>query len=86
MLFMHRRLHTRLDLLRPNVTAVVERAQKAQCARREIHAKARSFKVGDKVLVRDYGRGEKWRPGVVSAETGLVSYTVDVGSSQRWSC
>ncbi|KAL2081888.1 hypothetical protein ACEWY4_021706 [Coilia grayii] len=84
MLFMHRKLRSRLDLLKPNVTAAVETAQEAQCAYRGIHAKARSSKVGDRVLVRDYGRGEKWTPGVVSAETGPVSYTVDVGAPEHW--
>ncbi|KAL7887808.1 hypothetical protein AOLI_G00055290 [Acnodon oligacanthus] len=32
----------------------------------------------------DYGRGEKWTPGVVSAETGPVSYIVNFGSSEHW--
>ncbi|XP_062389531.1 uncharacterized protein K02A2.6-like [Sardina pilchardus] len=84
MLFMHRKLRSRLDLLKPSVAAEVEKAQEEQCARRQTHAKARSFKVGDTVLVRDYGRGEKWTPGVVSAETGPVSYKVNVGSSEHW--
>ncbi|KAL7891832.1 hypothetical protein AOLI_G00013080 [Acnodon oligacanthus] len=79
MLFMGRKLRSRLDLLKPDVTSEVEKAQEVQCTRREIHAK-----VGDKVLVRDYGGGEKWTPGEVSAETGPVSYTVDIGSSENW--
>ncbi|KAJ3593370.1 hypothetical protein NHX12_005705 [Muraenolepis orangiensis] len=72
------------DLLKPNVASIVEKAQKAQCARQRMHAKARTFQVGNKVLLRDYGRGEKWSSGVVSAETGPVLYTVDVGSSMHW--
>ena len=84
MLFMHRKLRSRLDLMKPSVARTVEKAQEEQCARRQTRAKARSFKVGDTVLVRDYGRGEKWTPGVVSAETGPVSYTINVGSSEHW--
>lgn len=85
MLFMHRKLRSRLDLLKPSVTAEVEKAQEKQCAYRGMHAKARSFKAGDPVLVRDYGGGEKkWTSGVVAAETGPVSYTVDVGTAQHW--
>ena len=84
MLFMHRKLRSRFDLLRPSTASTVEKAQDAQCARRQAHARARSFAVGDTVLVRNYGRGEKWTPGVVSAETGPVSYTVNVGSSGHW--
>ncbi|KAJ3602755.1 hypothetical protein NHX12_030503 [Muraenolepis orangiensis] len=64
--------------------SIVEKAQEATCECRQIYAKARSFQVGEKVLVRDYGRGEKWSPAVVSAETAPVSYTVDVGSSAQW--
>lgn len=76
MLFMRRKLRSRLDLLKPSAASRVEKVQEAQCAHRDIHAKARKFQVGDKVLVRDYGRGgEKWTPGVVSAETGPVSYS-----------
>ncbi len=49
-----------------------------------MHAKDRTFAVGDRVLIWDYRRGKKWMPGVVSAKTGPVSYTVDVGLSVHW--
>ncbi|XP_051983106.1 uncharacterized protein K02A2.6-like [Xyrauchen texanus] len=84
MLFLHRRLRSRLDLLKPNVASVVEKAQIKLCQQRQVHAKDRTFSVGDKVLVRDYRRGKKWTPGVVSVKTGPVSYTVDVGFSVHW--
>ncbi len=84
MLFLHRRLRTRFDLLKPNVASVVEKAQGKLCQRRQVHAKERTFAVGDKVLVRDYRQGKKWMPGMVSAKTGPVSYTIDVGLSVHW--
>lgn len=84
MFFMYHTLRSQLDLLKPNVTSDVEKAQAAQRAYQGIHAKARSFKVRDRVLVRDYGRGVKWTPGVVSAETGPMSYTVSVRASEHW--
>lgn len=59
MLFMRRKLCSRLDLLKLNITYKMEKAQKTQCARPEIHAKARLFKVDDKVLVREEG-SEHW--------------------------
>ncbi|XP_016343694.1 uncharacterized protein LOC107689988 [Sinocyclocheilus anshuiensis] len=68
----------------PNVASVVEKAQAKLCRRCQVHAKERTFAVGDKVLVRDYRRGKKWMPVVVSAKTGRVSYTVDVGLSVHW--
>ncbi|KAL6463598.1 hypothetical protein MHYP_G00279890 [Metynnis hypsauchen] len=85
MLFVRQRLRTRLDLLKPNLAAVVSHAQDTQCSWRAKHSKERTFEVGDPVLVRDYRRGEeKWTPGNLSSKTGPVSYTVEVGSSQLW--
>ncbi len=72
MLFLHRRLRSRFDLLKPNVASVVEKAQGKLCQRRQVHAKERTFAVGAKVLVRDYRQGKKWMPGVVSAKTACL--------------
>ncbi|KAI4882181.1 hypothetical protein NFI96_005776 [Prochilodus magdalenae] len=85
MLFLRRRLRTRLDLLKPNVSEVVGRAQEDQQRHRGVHAKARSFEVGDPVLVRDYRKGEdKWMAGTVTSQAGPRSYQVDVASNQQW--
>ncbi|XP_012826093.1 uncharacterized protein K02A2.6-like [Xenopus tropicalis] len=85
MLFLHRRLRTRLDLIKPSVKQTVEQAQEVQCSYRALHAKERDFGVGDSVLVRDYRRGgEKWKTGTVSSQSGPVSYTVQVDSAQTW--
>ncbi|KAL2077680.1 hypothetical protein ACEWY4_027184 [Coilia grayii] len=85
MLFLHRRLRTRLDLLKPNVAAVVDQAQEAQQHYRDTHAKARTFSVGDPVLVRNYRQGEeKWTSGRVTSQAGPVSFQVEVGSKQQW--
>eukprot|EP00079_Xenopus_tropicalis_P016020 XP_004914327.1 PREDICTED: uncharacterized protein K02A2.6-like [Xenopus tropicalis] len=85
MLFLHRRLRTRLDLIKPSVKQTVEQAQEVQCSYRALHAKERDFGVGDSVLVRDYRRGgEKWKTGTVSSQSGPVSYTVQVDSTQTW--
>ncbi|XP_048031439.1 uncharacterized protein K02A2.6-like [Megalobrama amblycephala] len=60
MLFLHRRLRCRLDMLKANVASEVEKAQSKLCQQCQVHAKDRTFAVGDKVLVRDYRRGKKW--------------------------
>lgn len=86
MLFLHWRLRSRFDLIKPNVAAVDEKAEEKQCHRCQVHAKDRTFAVGDKVLVCDYWRGEKWMPGIVLAKTEPVSYRVDVGLSVQWRC
>ncbi len=49
MLFLHRRLRSRFDLLKSNVASVVEKAQDKLCQRRQVHAEERTFAVGDKI-------------------------------------
>ena len=41
----------------------------------------RHFNIGTPVLARNYGRGDLWSKGVVSKQTGPVSYQVQVGTS-----
>lgn len=83
--FLHRKLRNRRDLLKPRVEAVVDQAQDVQCAYRAVHSKARTFSVGDPVLVRDHLKGEeKWTAGTVTSQAGPVSYPVNVGSSHLW--
>ena len=85
MLFLHRKLRTCLDLLKPSVAAVVDEAQGAQCTYRVACSKARTFSVGDPVLVRDYRKGEeKWTAGTVTSQAGRASYQVSVGPTHRW--
>ncbi|XP_061892219.1 uncharacterized protein K02A2.6-like [Entelurus aequoreus] len=85
MLFLRRRLRSRLDLVKPNVSATVELAQEGQRECRDLVAKDRRFAVGEAVLVRDYRRGEeKWMPGLVASQEGPVSYSVDVGAGALW--
>uniref|UniRef100_H3AEI6 ribonuclease H n=1 Tax=Latimeria chalumnae TaxID=7897 RepID=H3AEI6_LATCH len=72
MLFVKRKLHIFLDLLKPNIKLLREYESKRQ------------FNIGQTVLVRDYRKGEKWIPGVISAKAGPVSYLVDMGSGMIW--
>ena len=44
----------------------------------------RKFTVGQAVSVRDYCGKQKWIPGIVKAQTGPVSYQVQVGSQMVW--
>ena len=85
MLFLRRRLRSRLDFLKPSVAGTVHRSQDAQQQRRHQHSKDRQFDVGDPVLVRDYRKGEeKWTQGTVVEKTGPVSYRVNVGVPGVW--
>nr|XP_055071051.1 uncharacterized protein K02A2.6-like [Misgurnus anguillicaudatus] len=84
LLFLGRHLRTRLDALRPSVAAAVRFSQTSQVLRRAGRSKQRQLGVGDVVLARDYRGRERWTPGVVTAQSGPVSYTVDVGASEEW--
>ncbi|KAL1279480.1 hypothetical protein QQF64_026153 [Cirrhinus molitorella] len=84
LLFLGRQLRTRLDALKPSVTAAVRLSQTSQVLRRAGHLKPRQFEVGDAVLARDYRGRERWASGVVTTQSGPVSYTVDVGASEEW--
>ncbi|RXN35131.1 putative protein K02A2.6-like protein [Labeo rohita] len=84
LLFLGRQLRTRLDALKPSVTAAVRLSQASQVLRRAGRLKPRQFRVGDAVLARDYRGRKRWTSGVVTAQSGPVSYTVDVGTSEEW--
>ncbi|KAL7839170.1 hypothetical protein SRHO_G00258280 [Serrasalmus rhombeus] len=85
MLFIGRKLRSRLDFLKPSVARAVHQSQEAQQQRRWLHSKQRQFAVGEPVLLRDYRKGEdKWMPAVVIEKTGPVSYKVNVGTQGVW--
>ncbi|XP_063545757.1 uncharacterized protein LOC134753749 [Cydia strobilella] len=80
---MRRRLRGRLDALRPDRAAGVRAAQERQVT--SAGGTPRSVNVGDVVFARDYTlRGEKWSEGRVKAQTGPVSYKVDMGQGIEW--
>ncbi|XP_016303649.1 uncharacterized protein K02A2.6-like [Sinocyclocheilus anshuiensis] len=86
LLFLGRQLRTRLDALKPSVTAAVRLSQTSQVLWRAGRSKQRQFGVGDVVLACDYRGRERWTSGMVMAQSGPVSYTVDVGASEEWRC
>ncbi|XP_022810201.1 uncharacterized protein K02A2.6-like [Stylophora pistillata] len=70
-------LRCRLDLLKPDITRTVENSFVAAPPSKQM----RHFNIGTPVLVRNYGRGNLWSKGIVSKQTGPVSYQVQVGTS-----
>ena len=78
LLLMERRLRTRLDLLIPSVEKHVEARQYSSIVNRTAKRGMRQFQAGDAVLARNYGRGEKWIPGVVTEVLGSRHYMVEV--------
>ncbi|KAL5015368.1 hypothetical protein ScPMuIL_009638 [Solemya velum] len=73
---MGRKLRTRLDLLKPDLSETVRTSQEKMCSRNR--STQRSFDNGDPVVVRDYCRGDKWSCGTVQSRTGPVSYKIKV--------
>ena len=69
-LLLNRRLRSALTLLRPE-SQVKTRQASAVPGRR-----TRTFRIGDPVVARSYGRGEHWLDGVVSEVMGATDYQV----------
>ena len=77
-MLMGRKPKSHLDLLHPDVGARVVRSQEEQKGRRDQHAKERLFKPGDCVFAKNFAQGPPWLPGLISRQTGPVSFTVDL--------
>ncbi|KAL9953842.1 hypothetical protein ACROYT_G041314 [Oculina patagonica] len=74
-ILMGRRLRTRLELLRPDLSSRME-----QKSRKLSPLVQRAFEVGEPVMVKDYrNRVAAWTKGVVQDRLGPVTYRVQVG-------
>uniref|UniRef100_A0A669DC14 Gypsy retrotransposon integrase-like protein 1 n=1 Tax=Oreochromis niloticus TaxID=8128 RepID=A0A669DC14_ORENI len=74
-----RDLRTTFDLLKPaTVKDTVQKQQEKQIMYRGQQVKNRVFSPGESVLARNYRGAHKWVPATVIAQTGPVSYTVQV--------
>ena len=73
-LLFNRRLRSALTLLKPDRRAHVELRQTGG----QFSKKLRSFRVGDDVLAKNYGRRENWLPGKVVGILGATNYTVQL--------
>ena len=82
-LLMRRKIRSRFDLIRPDLSATVKSRQLKQKQYHDKNTKSRVFKVGDSVLAL-YFRGNKteWINGVITKITGPLSYLVDIGGGQ----
>lgn len=67
-----RRLHTKLDLVKPNIRETVLQKNSGESEPRQV-------KLGGKVNVGDYrNKSQKWAPVVVVARLSPVTYEVGV--------
>ena len=77
-LLLGRRLRSRLDCLQPSIQQRVLEKQLRQKEDHDRHCRARSFDVGEEVFLRNFGQGERWLPGHIRAQTGPLSFEIQL--------
>ena len=83
MLLMGRNIRTRLDAIKPNIRKRVEdKQQDLELSLSNSHR--RKLDVGQEVVARDYRGGNKWMPGVITAQRGPLTYEVRVAPNTVW--
>ena len=82
-LFLNRRLRTKIDLIRPDLSQKVFDKQSDQKFRHDKSSREREFALGEQVLVQNFREEPKWLDGTVTEQTGPVSYKVLAGD-QLW--
>ena len=85
-LLLGRQPRTRLDLLRPNTAARVERRQGVHKKAHDAKCRHRQFHEGDWVLVKNHGAGPQWLPGTIVKCSGPVSFHVQLEDGRRRRC
>jgi hypothetical protein len=83
MLMYRRPLRTRLDLLKPNLSQVVQHKQNQQIQNSK-GSKLRILQPGIPVLIRDYRTPNKWVEGMVLKRINVVTYLVKLHSGIIW--
>jgi hypothetical protein len=77
-MLMSRKPGSRLDVLHPDVRQRVQNQQKKQKELHDQHAVDRQLRPGDLVYSREFGKQQKWCPGVINTQTEPVSYTIQL--------
>ena len=83
-LLIKRKPKSTIDLVRPDLTSIVNAKQQIQY--HDIHSKQREYSIGDNVFALIHARNSQtWLPSTITAITGPLSYVVqlDYGCTQR---
>ena len=75
-LLLERSPRTRFDIIRPNTPERVEERQWQHKRNHDTRSKLHSLKLGDVVLVKNFGSGSRWLPGKITQVSGPVSFRV----------
>ena len=82
-LFLGRRLRTRLDLLKPDLSVQINNRQIDQSVAKG-GSVTRHFSIGQRVIARNYNGKSKWVPGIVRTQLGPLCYEVEIGPNLVW--
>ena len=85
-LLLKRSPRTHLDIICPNTPERVEERQWQHKRNHDTRSKLRSLKLGDAVLVKNFGSGSHWLLGKIIQGSGPVSFRVllEDGRQQKW--
>ena len=83
-LFLQRHLRTRLSLLQPDTEKHVHQKQADQVKQHNTHAKQRSFRENQRVMVKNFRPGPKWVPGIIIKQLGPLSFLVRTSEDLEW--
>ena len=75
-----------MDVLHPDVRQRGQNQQKKQKELHNQHAVDRQLRPGDLGYSREFGKQQKWCPGVINTQTGPVSYTVQLEDDHEVHC
>ena len=81
-LLLGRQPRSRLDLLHPDTRSRVEVSQSRQKTYNDVHAKARTFQVGERVYVRNSVGLPNWISATIKEHTGPLSFKVQLSDGR----
>ena len=85
-LFLKRKLRTRFDLIKPDVTKSVCAEQAKQKSNHDHHSQGREYFVGQNVQAHNFSEGPRWALGVIVERLGLLTYLVQIDTGVFWQC
>ena len=83
-LFAQRELRTQFSLLLPNPEKTVMNHQSLQKLAHDRRSRPREWRLGDRILARNFRAGSEWIPGTIVEVLGSVTYLVEVDAGHQW--
>ncbi len=77
-LLLGRQSRLKLDFLKPNLSDTVQSKTVRQKTQHDVGTKLRTFRVHDKVYVKDFPNSKQWKPGEIIEVRRPLSYLVEL--------